>query len=99
MLVISYCLRDSEYGVASCHEQFRCRYPGADVGLLQSVRESLLSFTVLFLLLIFSEQQVAVLSVAALGLGVAITGYLPSIYGFYFSTTLMSVGFQSRSSE
>ncbi|PTP02387.1 MFS transporter [Vibrio splendidus] len=68
---------------------------GADVGLLQSVREipGLLSFTVLFLLLIISEQQVAVLSVTALGLGVAITGYLPSIYGFYFSTTLMSVGF------
>ena len=36
---------------------------GADVGLLQSVREipGLLSFTVLFLLLIISEQQVAVL--------------------------------------
>lgn len=26
-------------------------------------------------------------------LGVAVTGYLPSIYGFYFSTTIMSIGF------
>ncbi len=68
---------------------------GADVGALQSVREipGLLSFTVLFLLFIASEQRVAVLSVATLGLGVAVTGYLPSIYGFYFSTTIMSIGF------
>ncbi|CAK3450142.1 MFS transporter [Vibrio crassostreae] len=68
---------------------------GADVGVLQSVREipGLLSFTVLFLLFIASEQRVAVLSVAILGLGVAVTGYLPSIYGFYFSTTIMSIGF------
>ncbi|CAH7053549.1 MFS transporter [Vibrio chagasii] len=68
---------------------------GADVGVLQSVREipGLLSFTVLFLLFIASEQRVAVLSVATLGLGVAVTGYLPSIYGFYFSTTIMSIGF------
>ena len=50
---------------------------GADVGVLQSVREipGLLSFTVLFLLFIASEQRVAVLSVAILGLGVAVTGY------------------------
>ncbi|TKF92482.1 MFS transporter, partial [Vibrio sp. F13] len=63
--------------------------------VLQSVREipGLLSFTVLFLLFIASEQRVAVLSVAILGLGVAVTGYLPSIYGFYFSTTIMSIGF------
>ncbi|MFA0049208.1 hypothetical protein AB4351_21130 [Vibrio sp. 10N.261.51.F11] len=49
---------------------------GADVGVLQSVREipGLLSFTVLFLLFIASEQRVAVLSVATLGLGVAMTG-------------------------
>ncbi|WP_429752362.1 MFS transporter [Vibrio minamisatsumaniensis] len=68
---------------------------GADVGALQSVREipGLLSFTVLFLLFIASEQRVAILSVATLGLGVAVTGYLPSIYGFYFSTTIMSIGF------
>lgn len=68
---------------------------GVDVGVLQSVREipGLLSFTVLFLLLAFSEQRVAILSVATLGLGVAITGFFPSIYGFYFTTTIMSIGF------
>jgi len=33
------------------------------------------------------------LSVALLGLGVAITGFLPSEYGLYFTTVLMSIGF------
>ncbi|PSW55516.1 MFS transporter [Photobacterium leiognathi subsp. mandapamensis] len=68
---------------------------GANIGVLQSIREipGLLSFTVMFLLMLMSEQRVAILSLCLLGIGVAITGYLPSIYGFYFTTVLMSIGF------
>ncbi|WP_318503039.1 MFS transporter [Photobacterium leiognathi] len=68
---------------------------GANIGVLQSIREipGLLSFTVMFLLMLMSEQRVAILSLCVLGIGVAITGYLPSIYGFYFTTVLMSIGF------
>ncbi|KJF96652.1 MFS transporter permease [Photobacterium leiognathi] len=68
---------------------------GANIGVLQSIREipGLLSFTVMFLLMLMSEQRVAILSLCLLGIGVATTGYLPSIYGFYFTTVLMSIGF------
>jgi predicted MFS family arabinose efflux permease len=68
---------------------------GANVGVLQSVREipGLLAFTVMLLLMAMSEQRVAILSLCTLGIGVAITGYLPTIYGFYFTTVLMSLGF------
>ncbi|WP_305457750.1 MFS transporter [Photobacterium leiognathi] len=68
---------------------------GANTGVLQSIREipGLLSFTVMFLLMLMSEQRVAILSLCLLGSGVAITGYLPWIYGFYFTTVLMSIGF------
>ncbi|MDW6004808.1 MFS transporter [Vibrio mangrovi] len=68
---------------------------GANVGILQSVREipGLLAFTVMFLLMALSEQRVAILSLCILGIGVAITGYLPTVYGFYFTTVFMSLGF------
>ncbi|MEI8633023.1 hypothetical protein P4S72_15485 [Vibrio sp. PP-XX7] len=68
---------------------------GANIGVLQSIREipGLLSFTVMFLLMAMSEQRVAILSLCLLGVGVSITGYLPSVYGFYFTTVFMSVGF------
>lgn len=68
---------------------------GANIGVLQSIREipGLLAFTVMFLLMLISEQRVAILSLCVLGIGVAITGYLPSVYGFYFTTVFMSIGF------
>lgn len=70
-------------------------FDGADMGILQSVREipGLLSFAVVFLLLIFKEQTLALLALALLGLGTAITGLLPSFWGLCFTTVLMSVGF------
>ena len=66
-----------------------------EMGFLQSLREvpGFLAFTTIFILLIIREQGFALISVAVLGLGVALTGYLPSEYGLYFTTVLMSVGF------
>ena len=70
-------------------------FTGREIGILQSLREvpGFLAFTTVFVLLILREQTFAVLAVAILGLGVALTGLMPSEYGLYFSTVLMSTGF------
>ncbi len=70
-------------------------FTGREIGLLQSLREipGFLAFTAVFILLILREQVFALLSVIILGIGVAITGYLPTEYGLYFTTVLMSIGF------
>ena len=70
-------------------------FTGVEIGILQSLREvpGFLSFTVIFVLLILKEQTFAVLSLALLGLGVAMTGFFPSEYGLYLTTVLMSIGF------
>jgi len=73
----------------------RAAFTGVEIGWLQSLREvpGFLAFTTVFVLLILREQTFAVLALAVLGLGVAITGFFPSVYGLYFTTVLMSVGF------
>ena len=70
-------------------------FGGREIGILQSLREvpGFLAFTVVFVLLIVREQHFALFSVGLLGAGVALTGFLPSEYGFYFTTVLMSTGF------
>jgi predicted MFS family arabinose efflux permease len=70
-------------------------FTGREIGILQSLREvpGFLAFTVVFVLLVLREQVVALLAVALLGGGVALTGFLPSEYGLYFTTVLMSIGF------
>jgi hypothetical protein len=70
-------------------------FSGIEIGILQSLREipGFIAFGVIFLLLIMREQTVAFLALLALGIGTAITGYLPSIMGLYFTTVLMSLGY------
>jgi len=70
-------------------------FTGREIGILQSLRElpGFLAFTAVFVLLVLKEQAFALLSVALLGAGVAITGFLPNEYGLYFTTVLMSIGF------
>ena len=70
-------------------------FTGREIGVLQSLREvpGFLAFTAVFVLLALREQAFALLSVALLGAGIAITGFLPSEYGLYFTTVLMSIGF------
>jgi hypothetical protein len=70
-------------------------FSGIQIGILQSLREvpGFLAFTTIFVLLILREQTFALISIALLGLGVALTGLMPSEYGLYFTTVLMSVGF------
>lgn len=73
----------------------RADFTGVEIGILQSLREvpGFLAFTTVFVLLILKEQTFAVLSLALLGAGVAMTGFLPTEYGLYFTTVLMSIGF------
>ena len=70
-------------------------FTGAEIGMLQSLREvpGLLAFTAAFFLLAFAEQTFAIIALALLSIGVALTGFFPSIYGLYATTILMSVGF------
>ena len=73
----------------------RADFGGVEIGILQSLREipGFLAFTTVFVLLILKEQSFAVLSLALLGVGVALTGFFPTEYGLYFTTVLMSIGF------
>ncbi|GAB2646750.1 MFS transporter [Vibrio panuliri] len=73
----------------------RANFDGADIGLLQSVREipGFLAFTVIFVLLFIREQRFMLLSLAMLTLGTAITGFFPSVVGLLLTTLLMSTGF------
>lgn len=70
-------------------------FTGREIGILQSLREipGFLAFTAVLVLLIVREQVFALVSIALLGIGVAITGFFPTEYGLYFTTVLMSIGF------
>ncbi|EKK9986738.1 MFS transporter [Vibrio vulnificus] len=73
----------------------KAQFDGADIGLLQSVREipGFLAFTVVFVLLFVREQRFVLISLAMLTLGTALTGFFPSLFGLLATTLLMSTGF------
>lgn len=73
----------------------KAAFTGADIGLLQSVREipGFLAFTVVFVLLFIREQKFMIVALAMLSIGVAITGFFPSVLGLLMTTLLMSTGF------
>jgi len=68
---------------------------GAQVGLLQSIREipGFLALLVVFVLLLVREHRLAALSIVCLGAGVALAGFLPSFGGLILTTLVMSFGF------
>ena len=73
----------------------KASFTGREIGMLQGLREvpGFLAFTVVFMLLVWRQQTFAILSLAVMGVGVALVGFLPSVWGIYFTTVLMSVGF------
>ncbi len=73
----------------------KAHFNGSEIGILQSVREipGLMSFSVVLVLLLVSQQRLAYISLILLGVGTLITGYLHSTVGLYFATIVMSVGF------
>ncbi|MDE0096856.1 MAG: MFS transporter [Gammaproteobacteria bacterium] len=70
-------------------------FSGREIGILQSIREipGFLAFAVIFVLLLMREQTLAIVSLLLMGIGTALTGYLPSVVGLYCTTLLMSFGF------
>jgi len=66
-----------------------------ETGLTQTVREipGFLAFTAVLWLVLVREQVLAYAALMVLGLGVALTGLLPSLTGVLLTTFVMSVGF------
>lgn len=73
----------------------RAAFTGKEIGILQSLREvpGFLAFTAIYLLLFIREQRFALLFLAVMCLGVAVTGWFPSTWGLYLTTVVMSIGF------
>ncbi|WP_438864642.1 MFS transporter [Neptunicella sp.] len=73
----------------------KAQFSGAEIGILQSLREipGFLAFTAIFVLLVIKEQLFALVSLALMSVGVALTGWFPFEIGLYCTTVLMSVGF------
>lgn len=70
-------------------------FTGREIGIQQSIREipGFLSFAAVFFLFAMREQTFAMVSLVALGLGTAATGYFPTHMGFYITTFIGSMGF------
>lgn len=68
---------------------------GGHVGVIQSVREipGLMTFLVVYVLLLLREHRLSALSILLLGAGVGLTGLFPSYLGLLATTLLMSLGF------
>ncbi len=68
---------------------------GNHIGMIQSIREipGFLALLVVFVLLLMKEHKLSTVSIITLGVGVAITGFLPSYPGLIFTTIIMSFGF------
>lgn len=66
-----------------------------ETGLNQSVRElpGLLAFTAIFWLIWMREQSLAYVSLVMASIGIAMTGFFPSLSGILLTTLFMSIGF------
>lgn len=73
----------------------KATFTGAEIGMLQSLREvpGFLAFTAVFVLLVLKEQTFALISLALMSIGIAMTGWFPFELGLYCTTVLMSIGF------
>ena len=73
----------------------KAAFTGIEIGILQSLREipGFLAFTVIYVLLFIKEQRLAIVSLIVTCIGVAITGFFPSVLGLYLTTIIMSIGF------
>ncbi|NOU07159.1 MAG: MFS transporter [Hyphomicrobiaceae bacterium] len=73
----------------------RAGFQWSEIGLTQSVREipGFLAFTAIFWLAVMREQTLAYVSLLVLGLGIALTGFFPTLTGVLITTFIMSVGF------
>ncbi len=77
----------------------RAAFSGAEMGILQSLREvpGFLAFLVVFLLFLCREQTIAYVSLLLLGVGTLVTGWFPSclLYSSDAADDLTRVSFGS----
>jgi len=68
---------------------------GQQMGMIQGLREvpGFLALLVVYLLVFVREHRLAVLSLMVMGLGVMLTGIMPSYGGLVLATLVMSFGF------
>ncbi len=68
---------------------------GNHIGFIQSVREipGFLALLAVFVIMVIKEHRLSALSILFLGVGVAVTGFLPSFSGLIITTMIMSFGF------
>lgn len=68
---------------------------GSQVGIIQSVREipGFLALLVVYVLLVMREHRLSALSILCLGVGVGITGLMPTMGGIVMTTLIMSFGY------
>lgn len=68
---------------------------GKHIGIIQSVREvpGFLALTAVYVMMVIREHRLAALSIALLGIGVAMTGLFPTFAGVILTTLVMSFGF------
>lgn len=98
LLLMAFAMAVSLHGWFALLNNFvveRAEFTGREIGFLQSIREipGFLAFAAVLLLPFIKEQNLAFLSLAALGIGTAVTGYFPTEYGLYLTTFIMSLGF------
>ena len=65
------------------------------MGLIQGLREvpGFLAVLVVYLLLLISERNLALLATGLMAVGVASVGFFPSVHGVLLTTVVMSLGF------
>lgn len=68
---------------------------GDGVGLIQSIREipGFLALLAIVIIRFIPEHRLSALSILLLGVGIALTGWFPSLIGLSLTTLLMSFGF------
>lgn len=68
---------------------------GDQMGMIQSVREipGFLAMMAIFIIILIKEYRLSALSISTLGVGVLLTGILPSYFGLLTTTLIMSFGF------
>lgn len=98
LLVLTLCATGGLQAWRTLFDNFAVQVIGLDghhIGIIQSLREvpGFLALLVVYVLLFIKEHKLAALSILFLGLGVCLTGLLPSFYGLIATTMLMSFGF------
>jgi hypothetical protein len=68
---------------------------GDGIGLIQSIREipGFLALLAILIIRLIPEHRLSTLSILCLGVGIAVTGWFPSLVGLSLTTLLMSFGF------